>query len=265
MDSNIHPLIKDYYAEGDGVLNLDGPLGPYMKDGHALAREIWRLEAEGCERVHVLINSVGGSIQQGYSLFSALRHTRLITHTYINGLALSVAGHIFLAGQHRHMAPWGVLLLDRLAASPFEETDEPGNSLIADRIIKSVLKMYKGAVSLEEDQLSNLIERETWLTASDALEMGLATDMAGRLPTPRAELLLKEKAQHSPEAIEKAIATFRHIPWTPTQKAVLSTDGANSEEAHPLMGHIALLKQQVEALTMRLDRSMGIQESTQSI
>lgn len=233
------------------VLTLFDTLGPGHADGHALAREIWRLEAEGCPRVHLRINSAGGSVAQGYSLFSALRHTRMEVHTWADGLALSMAGLIFLAGRHRHMAPWSMLMLHNPSLTTDGERDEPGNALILERIRQSVLKMYEGATTLEEGRLAAMMDAETWLTASDALALGLATDLAGQAAVPDLELALRTRAEAGLDTLMEAVLEMRPIVGTPV--GVYPEPEPETLFEKSLLSQLGLIEAQLAALHKRMD------------
>ena len=245
------------------VLTLFDTLGPGHADGHALAREVWRLEAEGCQRIHVRINSAGGSVAQGYSLFSALRHTRMEVHTWADGLALSMAGLIFLAGQHRHMAPWSMLMLHNPSLTAEGEQAEPGNALILERIRLSILKMYEGVTPLEQGQLAQMMEAETWLTASDAVALGLATDFAGQAALPELEVALRSQAEAGLPALEEAVLLARPAQATAEanqpEELLTDHDALNKalEATHAfeqnLLGQLRLIETQLAALQKRLD------------
>jgi len=226
-------------------------MSPGHADGHALAREIWRLEAEGCPRLHLRINSAGGSVAQGYSLFSALRHTRMEVHTWADGLALSMAGLIFLAGRHRHMAPWSMLMLHNPSLTTDGEREEPGNALILERIRQSVLKMYEGATTLEEGRLAAMMDAETWLTASDALALGLATDLAGQAAVPDLELALRTRAEAGLDTLMEAVLELR-----PNPEVADEPDPGQEPETlfeKSLLSQLGLIEAQLAALHKRMD------------
>lgn len=168
----------------EAVITLYQPLGPHGANGHALARRIWDLEAAGCQTLHLRINSAGGSVVHGYSLFSALRHTHMQVHTWLDGLALSMAGLLYLAGHVRHMAPWGLLMLhnpslegnDALEPQPEEE----GSQELLGRIRASLLEMYADTTGLSPETLSGMMDAQTWLTATRCQELGLVHELTGQ-------------------------------------------------------------------------------------
>lgn len=73
-------------------------------------KELDRLSAQYA-RINVRINSYGGEIYHGMPIISAMQRCKAEVHTYIDGLAASMAGVIWLCGKHRHMAKNAMLML----------------------------------------------------------------------------------------------------------------------------------------------------------
>jgi ATP-dependent Clp protease, protease subunit len=73
-------------------------------------REIESL-SEQYSVINVRINSWGGEIYHGLAMISAMQRCKAEVHTYIDGLAASMAGVIWLAGKKRHMAKNAMLML----------------------------------------------------------------------------------------------------------------------------------------------------------
>ena len=191
----------------EATITLYDTLGPDGANGHELARQVWAAEAAGNQRLHLRINSSGGSVVQGYSLFAALRHSRMEIHTHLDGLALSMAGLIFLAGKVRHFAPWGLLMLHDPALAPTQEPQaEEGATEMLTRIRTSLLEMYAGCTRLTRRVLSDMMSNETWLTASDVLRLGLATLPKGQRTAELYEARLHQKLESCPTPTSALLA-----------------------------------------------------------
>lgn len=61
--------------------------------------------------IHIRINSPGGEIFHGSAIVNAIRECPAEIHTWIDGVAASMAGVIWLAGKKRHMAKNGMLMI----------------------------------------------------------------------------------------------------------------------------------------------------------
>src|SRR3972149_5396231 len=69
-------------------------------NGQDFANEIQMLNDFGVTLINVHINSPGGGIIEGYSIFAAIINSKAEVHTHIVGVAASMAGIIAMAGRH---------------------------------------------------------------------------------------------------------------------------------------------------------------------
>lgn len=89
----------DYYTgEKEGTTDID------------FVQELERL-SEKYNKIHVRINSPGGEIFHGSAIVTAIRNCKAEVNTWIDGVAASMAGVIWMAGAKRHMAKNGMLMI----------------------------------------------------------------------------------------------------------------------------------------------------------
>ncbi len=72
------------------------------------------------DTIKVLINSPGGSVMGGLSIFTALVASEKKVITQIDGIAASIAAVIFMAGQERYMMEYGLFMIH----NPFGGSDQ---------------------------------------------------------------------------------------------------------------------------------------------
>ena len=105
--------------------------------------------------IKVSINSPGGSVIGGLSIFTALISSEKKVITQIDGIAASIAAVIFMAGQERVMMEYGLFMIH----NPFG-----GDDKALEKIKDSLMKI------LGEDNFSNLstlMDEETWLDSTE--------------------------------------------------------------------------------------------------
>lgn len=100
----LYGYIGEEYTYGDNGWELSG-----NTDSDFL-KEMERLSAQYA-RINVRINSYGGEVYHGMPIITAIQRSKAEVHTYIDGLAASMAGVIWLSGKHRHMAKNAMLML----------------------------------------------------------------------------------------------------------------------------------------------------------
>ena len=150
-----------------------------FSDGVCALSFAYDLEQLGeVDSIDVIINSYGGSVSQGFSIYNQLRNHPAKVRTICNGFACSIASVIFLAGDERIMQGPSLLMIH----NPFCMTMGNANELrkMADDLDKMgqvSVDLYCEVTGLDESTVKEMMDKETWLSASDALELGFATDI----------------------------------------------------------------------------------------
>lgn len=136
-----------------------------------------QLEALGdVEEIHVFINSYGGEVAEGLAIYNALRRHKAKVTTYCDGFACSIASVIFMAGNERVMNESSLLMIHNAwtwAQGNAEELRKQADDL--EKITQASVEAYKAHSSLSEEEIKALMDAETWILPSEALEYGFAT------------------------------------------------------------------------------------------
>jgi ATP-dependent Clp endopeptidase proteolytic subunit ClpP len=154
-------------------------------------------------QIDLHINSPGGEVFDGITIYNLIKQHPATVTTYIDGLAASIASVIALAGDKVIMAenalymihnPWGFAMGD---AEEMRKTAD-----LLDKVGGSLITAYNSKSGKPDDEISALMDAETWMTAQEAKEFGFVDDIS--------ELMdLAACAKFIP-AMQKA--KFRHIP-----------------------------------------------------
>ena len=100
-----NPFYTITNSAGNAVIKLHGQIGGFEKGDpnyKEFSAAIDNLIAEQSPKViTVLINSVGGSVFQGYAIYDLLKNCGVTIHTHVEGLAASMASVIMMAGEKR--------------------------------------------------------------------------------------------------------------------------------------------------------------------
>lgn len=199
-------------------------------DGVAVVRiydEIWWLGVNAIDlvgeldnitasRIRVEINSPGGDVWDGVSIYNALRNHPATVTTRIDGMAASIASVIFQAGDHRvvhdssqmmiHNA-WGMTVGDHQ-----DHADMVGVLQQQDKVIAGIYAAHGDA---DADHFQTLMDAETWMVGDEIVANGLADEVvepATAASTPRkfaehAETVVTDLAAFVVRAEE--VVTFR--------------------------------------------------------
>lgn len=115
------------------------------------------------DTIEVSINSPGGSVMGGYSIFSALVNSEKTVRTIIAGIAASIAGIIFLAGEEREAMSHSMLMIHNPSGGD-------------DKVLNKIKESLMVILSKEGiDNLSRKMSNETWFNVDEMVEMGILT------------------------------------------------------------------------------------------
>lgn len=134
-------------------------------------------------QINLYINSPGGSVMEGYGIYAQLkRHPACVT-AYIDGFACSVASLIAMAADKIVMYANSMMMIHN--ASDIVYGDARALRKAADdldKIMEGDRQAYlvKSGAKLTEQKLMEMLDAETWLTASDCMAFGLCDEIADR-------------------------------------------------------------------------------------
>lgn len=173
----------------DGTANvlLYGPVGRSWDeksqryvgiDGEQFAEEIYYLnQSEDVKKINVRINSAGGSMLDGYSIFSAIQNSGKECNTFIDGVGASISGVIFMAGKKRYMNDFAKLMIHAPSVgAPYELLSDKQKKMI-DSFSDTLETILENNSNLDRQTIKGMISAETWLTSSEAIEKGFADEI----------------------------------------------------------------------------------------
>jgi len=149
---------------------------------HDLVKEIEGLDVDV---IHCYINSYGGEVAEGLAIYNALKRHKAKVKTYCDGFACSAASVVFMAGDERIMSASSMLMIHNAwmwAAGDANELRKEADDL--EKINEASSNAYLEHINISKEQLQEMLDKETWLTAQEALDMGFCTtvvnDPAGK-------------------------------------------------------------------------------------
>jgi len=145
-------------------IGYDDELGMGI-NGSSFQSELLYLDTLGKKRIQVWINSCGGVVTDGYSIYNAILKSNTPVDTYCVGIAASIAGVIFQAGRKRIMSDYGILMYHN-ASGGSDKGLQPIN--------ESIIKMIATRSGIDESEIANIMNAETFVDANTAVQMGFA-------------------------------------------------------------------------------------------
>ena len=160
-------------------LRIEGDIGPsWWEETTTAASLVKDLAALGdVSEIRVTLNSLGGSVPDGMAIFNALRRhpARIVTRN--EGVALSIASLIFMAGDEREMSENAMFMFH----APWTYADGNAQKLrdaadTLDKWAEAMAASYAVSGKSYEDCLSLLTDgKDHYFTAAEALAEGFVT------------------------------------------------------------------------------------------
>ena len=172
-------------------------------------RELQDLAADGVTRLNVHVDSYGGAVSAGWAIYNVLKDFPGSVDTFADGFVASAAVYPFLAGKNRYANPMSAFFLHQAWTVADGNADELRKA--ADDIEKfnAIGLEAFAAAGMEKEKILELEKQETWLNASEALELGLATEILDRSEDQDAQqsvrgMILQALTEYGRQRREKA-------------------------------------------------------------
>lgn len=134
-------------------------------------------EANG-EQLDIYINSGGGDVFAGSEIYSAIREYPGEVRIHVVGIAASAASVIMCAGW-ADASPTATIMVHNVSSwadGDYHDMDKASEML--QQANRSIAAAYVAKTGRPESEMLKMMDKETWLTAEDALEKGLIDSIA---------------------------------------------------------------------------------------
>lgn len=152
------------------------------------------------------INSPGGDVFAGLTIYNGLRQSGKTVNVKIMGLAASAASLVAMAGDTIEMpANTFMMVHNPWSISMGDSEDMRATADMLDKIGASLAATYATRTGKTEDEIKAMLDAETWMTAQEAVDAGFATKVTDavqanasydpdRIPAHVKAVLLKTQA-----------------------------------------------------------------------
>ena len=168
INLNIHGAVVDQDFWGMGLPTPQGVIDQIREAGPG-------------DQIDVHINSPGGNVFAGQAIHNILRQNPANVTVYVDGIAASIASIIAMAGNKIVMPPGAMmmihnplqLMIGNYFASELRETAD-----YLDKVRDALVATYQShCKSKTKDEIVEIMDKTTWLTAAEAVEAGFADEV----------------------------------------------------------------------------------------
>jgi ATP-dependent Clp protease protease subunit len=186
---NLVPIVLEKTANGersydiysrllkDRIVIMDTDVNEHSAS--LIVAQMLFLESEGPgDPINFYINSPGGSVTAGMGIYDTMQFIKSPVHTYVFGQAASMGSLLAQAGEpgHRYMMPH--------ARHMIHQPSGGARGMVSDieitykeiqRLKEELTRIYvtHNSAGKTFEQLTKDMDRDTWMTAQQALEYGL--------------------------------------------------------------------------------------------
>lgn len=143
------------------------------KSAVGLIDEVKQLDAD---EIHLHINSMGGSVPEGWAMYNALCEHPAKIVTYADGFVASAALYPYLAGDERIANSTSVFFFHEAITFAEGYADDLRKAADQVDIVTNIgINAFVERTGQAKEYIQKLMKAETWMAPEDALAMNLAT------------------------------------------------------------------------------------------
>ena len=173
------PFYSSYIDKTKKEINLfiDREVGSYgIESG-----ELGKMLIENKEKpVNLDINSPGGHVFAGFSIYNMLKAHPSAVNVKVSGIAASIASVIAMAGDNIEMPENAMLMIHKpfipfMSGADSNKLRKEADAL--DKIESGIVASYRNRMDKTDEEIKKLMLDTTWFTANEALDAGLADEI----------------------------------------------------------------------------------------
>ena len=166
----------DETEKGDRILYLEGIIAPDTWLGDEVTPALFKEELNaGTGPITVWINSPGGDCVAAAQIYNLLINYPAPVTVKIDGIAASAASVIAMAGDTVLMSPVSTMMIHNPATVAIgDHTDMEKAIRMLGTVKESIINAYSLKTGLDRERISHMMDSETWMDATKAVELGFA-------------------------------------------------------------------------------------------
>ena len=200
--SSLIPMVVEQDARGERAYDIYSLLlreriiflGTPINDqvANVVVAQLLFLNSQDPDRdINLYINSPGGQVTAGFAIYDTMKMIKAPVSTIAVGLAASFGTILLTAGAKgkRYALPHATIHLHQpLGGAEGQASDI---EIAAKQILKTralINRILQESTGLTEDEITKYTDRDFWMTAEEAVKLGLIDDVLAAQPLPGPEV-----------------------------------------------------------------------------
>ena len=212
------------HAEAKGEVEVG--IYDYIGQGGFTSQQLLNaLRPYAKRNLHIRVNSGGGDVFEGITIFNQLRQHHGTVRVTIDGLAASAASVIAMAGSQISMHPTSFMMIHNAWGMVVGDAHEMrAMADVLEKVSNQIAQVYASRTTQSVDQIQAWMADEAWMTAEESATRGFADVILGD-SEPGAEA--EAQAAVKPEIAPEAPHTIRTINERTLKRLELVARGAS--------------------------------------
>lgn len=222
-----------------------GGIGPKQ-----VAEALDQFKADGVKDLVIYVNSPGGDVFDGLAIFNLIKRFEGKKRCVIDGLAASAASVVILAADTIEAGSGAMVMIhDPWSIAMGNAADLRRGADRLDKVAGELLGIYVSETGGDAEELRQLMQAETWLTAEEAMGRGFVDSVAaagapceecGEEPctceegaAARAVAPLVARFQNAPAPLRERAAASKNLIRSMTERVSSMRDRAGPARSEP--------------------------------
>ena len=166
-------------SKDERVLRIDGVIAeePWIDD-EITPKQFKSELMSGSGDITLWINSPGGDVFAASQIYNMLMDYKGNVTVKIDGLAASAASVIAMSGTKVLMSPVSQIMVHNPMTVAIGNAEEMSKAIkMLSEIKESIINAYELKTNLPRDEISKMMDSETWMNARKAVELGFADEI----------------------------------------------------------------------------------------
>jgi ATP-dependent Clp protease protease subunit len=163
---------------------------------------VQQLSAITAPTINLRINSPGGDVFEARAIVTAIRQHPANVIAHVDGVAASAASYVALAADEVEISEGAFFMIHKAWTMEIGDADDLRKTAgLLDQVDDSIANDYAARTGKPKDELLALMTAETWLTASEAKDMGFADRVAATAGTENSKRWNLSAYANAPKAL----------------------------------------------------------------
>jgi len=129
-------------------------------------------------KIHLHINSYGGSVFAGFGSVDYIRNCKVPVVSIIDGCAASAATIMSVVATERYINEHAFMLIHQLSSGMWGKFEDMKDDMKNNEMLMSkIIKIYEEHTTIPKSKIKDILKRDIWWDAKTCLKYGLVDDI----------------------------------------------------------------------------------------